>query len=225
MNGPRIISPPSVDLPIPPTSVEKRAMEMSREQALDITDARRGILRACAYQAERWTGQVFWPGASGARACTSEMILDAEGALGGYGLNFGSVDGYGSRLVLPACPELQNLSTDSVSITSVQVWDAGAYVDPPEGHEVLPGGRVMVNQPGIYKVVASLTAPPAAPEWAIDGLCRYFGWRERRRPAEEAGGGGDLDTGSTQAGGLMKSGAGRNVARRTDAGGGVTCSA
>ena len=209
MNGPRILSPVSVDLPIPPASVETLAMAMAREQALGITDDRQAVLRACAFEVERWEGMVLWPGENGARACQPEMEIDHDGELVGWGVHYGSADGYGARLVLPVCPELQNLSTSAVSVTSVQVWDfeAEAYVDPPGGHKVLPGGRVMVQDSGTYRIVASLTAPDSAPGWAVEGLRRYFSYRERLRPAEKSGGGGELEAQGTQAGGLMRSGA------------------
>ena len=211
MTGPLILSS-TVDPPIPPASVETLAMAMAREQALDITDDRRAVLRACAYEVERWTGMVLWPGEPAVRACASEMEL---GMLGGVTYLAAGVFRFvnGGRFILPVCPLLPNPSGATVAVTSVQVWDvaAEAYEDPPEGRTLLPGGRVMVEQAGTYRVVASLTAPAEAPAWAVEGLRRYFAWRERRRPAEGSGGGGggggELDTGGTQAGGLMKSGA------------------
>ena len=209
MTGYRILSPVSVDLPIPPASVETLAMAMAREQALEITDDRQAVLRACAFEVERWAGMVLWPGENGARVCHPEMEIDHNGALVGYGVNYGSVNGYGERFILPVCPELQNLITSSVSVTSVQAWDveAEAYADPPGGHNVLPGGRVMVQEAGTYRIEASLTAPDSAPGWAVEGLRRYFAYRERMRPAEKSGGGGEVEAQGTQAGGLMRSGA------------------
>ena len=195
----------TVDPPVPPASVEALALAMSREKALEFTEDRRAALRGCADEVERWTGRVLWPGANGARASQADMEIDRNGSLVGYGVNYGSISGYGSRLILPVCPVLPNSSGVGVSVTSVQVWDVetSAYIDPPAGHKVIPGGRVMVGQAGTYRIVASLTAPDTPPQPASEGLRRLWSHRERRRPGDKDA----AEGGVTQANAMWQSGA------------------
>ena len=205
MNGPRILSA-TVDPPAPPTAVETLAMAMAREQALEITDDRRAVLRSCAFEVERKHGRVWWPGVGGAaRVCSSEMEIDSNGVLVGYDLSSVRDDGYG---VMPVCWILPYATNDgaTAAFTSVEKWseETDAYADTE--YTLLPAGRLRVEEPGTYRVIASLTAPDDAPVVAVEGLRRYFGERERRRPAEKSGGGGEIEVQGTQAGSLRRSG-------------------
>ena len=200
----------TVDPPVPPAATETLAMAMAREQALTITDDRRAVLRAAAEEVERWTGMVLWPGSGGARECRAEMELGVGHLLlGGAGYGYSGIcgDTCSRQPTLPVCPLLPNASGATYAVTSVELWDEDAEAYEAAIYKPLPGGRIMVEQAGTYEVVADLTAPTAAPGWAVEGLRRLFGYRERLRPAEDAGGGGDVAVQGTQAGAIMRSGA------------------
>lgn len=195
---------------VPDAATEVLAMSMARQEALEVTDDRRATFRSCADEVERWTGQVLWPGATGhARAAEAVMTIGRRGlSFGGLGYGYSILGDYGHGvLLMPACPLRPNTSGVTVAVSSVMVWgvEAGAYVAPPGGYRLLPGGWVQVDAPGTYQVMAILTAPTEPPAWAVEGLRRYFAYRERLRPGDAAA--GDLGGQPVPAGGLIRSGA------------------
>ena len=179
----------SVDPPVLPAEVESHALAASREKALTITDDRRMLLAACAVEVERELQRIVWPGSPAERTSTS--------------------DRHRARPWLP-CAVLRALPDDALSVAHVgaAVERRGAGLDDADGwhgFRLRSQGRASSwTWPGIYEIVASLTAPTKAPPNTVEAVARLWAYRETLRP-------GDLSevTSDQQvlSGAMMKSGA------------------
>ena len=179
----------SVDPPVLPTEVEAHALAASREKALTFGEDRKLLLAACAVAVERELQRIVWPGdGGGARTSTAIVIVRDR------------------DFAVPWC-SLYPMTLTQV-LTSVRLWSDDAQdwtaLAAGTGYRNTPGARILVDMAGQYEIVASLTAPTAAPPNAVEAVARLWAYRETLRA-------GDLTevTGEQQvlAGGMMKSGA------------------
>ena len=198
------VTPPAVS-----AEVEAHALAMVRGKALSQNTDRRLMLRTVAREVETFCGRLLWRAdGGGARRSVSEVEVSrpfAGSYFNGTAYGYGACGSNGGA-VLYACPQFVDVSGVSVSVVSVRRWDdeTSAYVDAT--HKVLPGGRIEVEEAGIYEVTADLTPQADVPDEAVEAVCRLWAFRAQLRP-------GDLNMGDgageqqVLAGAIMKSGA------------------
>ena len=123
----------------------------------------------------------------------------------GTAYSYGRSGGNGGP-VLSACPQFPDVSGVTVSVVSVRRWDdeTSAYVDAT--HKVLPGGRIEVEEVGIYEVTADLTPGADVPDEAVEAVARLWAFREQLRPGDLTMSDGSGEQ-QVLAGAIMKSGA------------------
>ena len=178
----------SVDPPVLPAAVEAQARAAAREKALSANTDRTLLLTACAVEVERELHRIVWPGSPVARTSTAVVIVSCIG------------------FAVPYCALYP--MTFIQALTSVRLWSDVAQdwttLATGTGYRLAPGSCILVNVAGQYEIVASLTAPTAAPPNAIEAVARLWAYRETLRP-------GDLSeiAGEQQvlSGAMMKSGA------------------
>ena len=156
----------AVDPPVLPEAVESHALAASREKALTIADDRKLLLAACAVEVERELQRIVWPGSPVARTSTAVVIVRNK--------NFS----------VPYCPLYPE--TFGQLLTSVRMWSDSAQdwttLAAGTGYRLAPGSCILVNVAGQYEIVASLTAPTAAPPNAIEAVARLWAYRETSAP-------------------------------------------
>ena len=161
-----------VDPPVVPDAVMAQGMALARESAMDRTATdRTQIMVSSMMGCEIYAGRMLFRGSTeggrtGARTSTAEVQVTNAG----WPLN--------------ACPALPDVSGVDVAVTSVELWDedAGAYQADAPAHRRRPGGLIVLEQPGDYRVVAVLTAPATVDPQAVEAVARLFAFQERLRP-------------------------------------------
>ena len=177
-----------VDLPELDDETKVQAIAMAGEKAVALTTDRENILIACAAEIEEYVGRLFYRGLAGSsRSCSTVLELDTQGDV-------------------PAVAQFP--LTDPVNVTSVVLWDDAAAAFQSSDFIVRPVGMVRLPTAGVYRIVASATPSSNYPASVIEGIARLFAFREIHRP--QRGDGVTTDSGlpPTQAGAVLRSGAG-----------------
>ena len=147
------------------TEVKAQAQAMAGLSDATLTADRLGILATCSIEIERWVGRCLWQAdGNAARAAVTELEVVQ------------------SPCEVPACSELPNTGGVDVSITSVELWSDSAAAYQPASYTARPGGAILVDTAGIYRITATLDPGDEPAADAIEGICRLFGYREVRRP-------------------------------------------
>ena len=186
----------TVDPPVLPATAQQTCMSMARKSALaggsrgpageDLDPVRADLAHEAAQECERYLQRMLFPGdGTGERVCVAVVDVDR------------------AERDIPACPTLPDASGVDVVIDSVEKWDDAAAGYAAAGYALRPAGRIRVEEPGTYRITASLTADASIPTWAVTATGRLFSWRDRFRTGQETGDGLPLPA----SGGLLKSGA------------------
>ena len=184
----------TVDPPVLPATAQQTCMSMARKSALaggsrstePIDDVRADLLVEAAQECERYLQRMLFPGAgTGERVCVAVVDVDR-----------GEQD-------IPACPTLPDASGVDVAVTGVEKWDDAAAGYAAAGYVVRPAGRIRVDEPGTYRLSATLTPDVSMPTWAVTAAGRLFSWRDRFRTGQETTDSLPMPA----AGGMLKSGA------------------
>ena len=182
-----------IDPPTLPPAVATAAMGMARKSALgggaraqpgeSLDSVRADVLDEAAVEVERYMQRLIFPPA---RVSVAEVEIIAR-----EGDN------------LPVCPTLPDASGVDVAITSVEKWDDATASYAPASYTLRPAGRLRVEEPGTYRITATLTPAADIPTWAITACGRLFSWRDRFRTGQETADAMPMPA----SGGLLKSGA------------------
>ena len=186
----------TVDPPVLPATAQQTCMSMARKSALAggsrgpageaLDPVRVDVLHEAAQECERYLQRMLFPGAgTGERVCVAVVDVDR-----------GEQD-------IPACPTLPDASGVDVAITSVEKWGDGAASYATASYAARPAGRIRVDVPGTYRIIASLTPAASIPTWAVTAAGRLFSWRDRYRTGQE----GADSLPMPASGGMLKSGA------------------
>ena len=171
--------------------VKAQAQAMAGLSDATLTTDRLGILATCAIEVERWVGRCLWQATgNGARTAVTELeVVEAPAEV-------------------PACVELPQTGGVTVALTAVELWDDSAAAYQTASYTARPGGAILVETAGIYRITATLDPGDEPAADAIEGLCRLFGYREVRRPtAATMAASEDGPTPPRLQGAVMKSGA------------------
>ena len=154
------VTPPELS-----TEVKAQAQAMAGLSDATLTTDRLGILATCAVEVERWCNRALWQATgNAARAAVTEIEVLA------------------APCEVPACSELPQTGGVDVVLTAVELWSDSAAAYQPASYTARPGGAILVDTAGIYRITATLDPGDEPAADAIEGLCRLFGYREVRRP-------------------------------------------
>lgn len=155
----------TVTEPLVSTDMKDAGLKAAREGALDATADRLRLLLNCAIEVEQFCGRAFFRAAS-ERISTAELVVDEPAR------------------PFPACSRLPDVTGVTLTLTSVERWDDDLLALVPAVYTVRPGGRLVVNEPGDYKVICRLLPDTKPPTEALEAMARLFALREVNRPGD-----------------------------------------